>query len=633
MSGGKTQEKRGKFRKNSMGNRLFLKFALAIWCVYAGFSVGYFAWNFYSTKESYQQKNRAELVHQARSAKVYLENNQSKELVEVLRHSVRTGLIDSFAWKKNGEWVAYEGEFPFINVPANSEQPVDMESGVVIRVPGKEMDLYLANRFGFWERVRESWKFSASFFLKELLFFTISFGFMVGILFRDFFRSYVVAPKEILEIGPKTKIAPKSLRKITKSEVTEEECIFVTIAFRNRPSFEDVDSTKKFQSGKEEMRELAERYRGVRVEDFCLGSTFQFPELKLAVSFARDYSVHEHTILLNKGWGVRFGVETILSETVVQSWKKIQNLEKGVWVWEMQQDTLFQCRPKMALAEVYQFLQIESFLPKMHLEWKDEFRYFRNDRDLTKILEELRASHWNNEAFLKVTSELKEVQFCSRSSSVIGAYTALLRKEMAGKDSFRLSAIISIAPNIFHQDSLQRELELCLLEILDGKEKRAKSNVIEVFIYFSPDREIPGMKSHLRDFDNRVSANAIVKLALERFDDSLVRKMEERLHGGSVAHVASALYALGEIAYYYRDKNPDLLSTKVEFLRLFQEIPAWVQHPNSMVRRQAIVAAKKLSDPELDRKLKRILESSPDQAVHSLFESVYGWKNSNRSAA
>jgi hypothetical protein len=616
-----------------MGNRLFLKFAVAIWCVYAGFSLGYFSWNYYSTRESYERKNRAELVHQARSAKVYLENNQTKELVEVLRHSVRTGLIDSFAWKKSGDWVASEGEFPFPNVPAMGEQPVDLESGVVVRVPGKEMDLYLANRFGFWERVRESWLFSASFFLKELLFFTISFGFMVGILFRDFFRAYVVAPKEILELGAKTQIAPKSLRKKRKLEATEEECIFVTIAFRNRPNFEEVDPTKKFQTNKEEMRELAERYGGVRVEDYCLGSTFQFPDLKLAVSFARDYSICEHTILLNKGWGVRFGSETVLSETVVQSWKKIQNLEKGVWIWEQQQDSLFQCRPKMGIAEIHQFLQIESFLNKMHIDWKEEFCYFRNDRDLTKILEELRASHWDNEGFLRAVAHLKDIQFGSQSTSVMGAYTALLKKEMAGKDPFRLSAVISIAPNIFHQDALQRDLELCLLEILEGKEKRPKSNVIEVFIYFSPDREIPGMKSHLRDFDNRVSANAIVKLALERFDDSLVRKMEERLHGGSVAHVASALYALGEIAYYYRDKNPDLLSKKVEFLRLFQEIPSWVQHPNSMVRRQAIVAAKKLSDPELDQKLKRILESSPDQAVHSLFESVYGWKNSNRSAA
>lgn len=611
---------------------MFLKFAVAIWCVYAGFSLGYFSWNFLSTKEEYERKNKVELEHQARSARVYLDNKQTKELVEVLRHSQRSGRIDAFAWKKSSDWVAKEGEFPFQKISGQPEQAVILEEGVVVRIPTSEMDLYLANRFGFWERVRESWKNSGSFFLKELLFFTISFGFMVGILFRDFFRSYLIQPRVVSEGQPKTKIQPKSLRKTTNSEITEEECIFLTISYRNRPNFQDLDLTKDFHRKLEEWEQLACRYNGIKVEDFSLGSTFQFPNLRLAASFARDY-FPDNAILLNKGWGVKFGRDSIFSETMVQSWKKLQELDKGIWVWEVKEDSLFRSRGKSGVAEIYQFAKLEPLLEKAHNDWDDDLLCFRTDKDLTKILEELRTSKWTNEPFLTALSKLKEIQFGSRSSSVMGAYLALLKKELAGKDSFRLSAVVSIAPHIFHQDALTRELELALLSILDSQEKRAKSNAIEAFIYFSPDREIPGMRSQVRDFDNRVSANAIVKLALERFDDSLVRKMEERLHGGSVAHVASALYALGEIAFYYREKNPELLASKIEFLKLFQEIPSWIQHPNPMVRRQAIVAAKKLSDPDLDRRLRQILESSADHNVQTLFETVYGWKHSHRSAA
>ncbi len=611
---------------------MFLKFAVSIWCVYVGFSLGYFSWNFLSTKEEYERKNKVELEHQARSAKVYLDNNQTKELVEVLRHSQRTGRIDAFAWKKSSEWVAKEGEFPFQKVNGAPEQSVILEEGVVIRIPTKDMDLYLANRFGFWERVRESWKNSSSFFLKELLFFTISFGFMVGILFRDFFRTYLISPKAVAQGEPKTKIQPKSLRKSSNSEITEEECIFLSISYRNRPNFQDLELTKDFQKRLEEWEQIATRYCGLKVEDFSLGSTFQFPTLKLAAAFARDY-FPENAILLNKGWGIKFGANSILSETMVQSWKKLQDLEKGIWLWDVQEDSLFRARGKSGLAEIYQFSKIEPLLEKAYNDWSDDLLYFRSDKELTKILEDLRGTKWTNESFLAAISKLKEIQFGSKSSSVMGAYLALLKKEFAGKDSFRLSAVVSIAPHIFHQDAFSRELELALLSILDGHEKRAKSNAIEAFIYFSPDREIPGMRSQMRDFDNRVSANAIVKLALERFDDSLVRKMEERLHGGSVAHVASALYALGEIAFYYREKNPELLATKIDFIKLFQEIPSWIQHPNPMVRRQAIVAAKKLADPDLDRKLRQILESSSDLNIQALFETVYGWKHSHRSAA
>jgi hypothetical protein len=617
-----------------MESRVFLKFALSIWCVYLGFSLGYFAWNVISTKEAYEQKNRAELFHHARSARGYLENNKSKELVEVLRHALRTGLIDSFAWKKGDQWVAQEGSFSFADPKIEPEQAVMVENGVIIRVAGSEMDLYLANRFGILERIRESWKYSTGFFFKELLFFTISLSFMIGIVFRDFFRAYIVQPKEVFETKPKTLIQPKSLRKPSGLEITEEESIFVTVHFLHRPKFENVDSAKEFQKIKDSMDQLSKRYLGLRVEDFTLGSTFQFTDLKLAACFARDcYAAQENAFLLTKGWGFKFGSQSILSETIVQNWKKIQNLEKGIWIWENQTDSLFSTQTKMGIAQISKFKALSSVLERAYLDLPEDFSYFRNDRDLTNIFEDLRGNHWKQEPFLKALAKLREVKFSSQGPSVIGAYLALLRKEIAGKDSYRLSAVISVAPYVFHQNALTRELELVFMEILEGEDKRAKSNAIEAFIYFSPDREIPGIRSHSRDFDNRVSANAIVKLALERFDDSLVRKMEERLHGGSVAHVASALYAIGEIAYYYREKHPEVLNAKVDFLRLFEEIPAWVKHPNPMVRRQALVAAKKFSDTKLDQKLKKLLESNTDQGVQALFESVYGWKSSSKRVA
>jgi len=208
----------------------------------------------------------------------------------------------------------------------------------------------------------------------------------------------------------------------------------------------------------------------------------------------------------------------------------------------------------------------------------------------------------------------------------------LLKKELKEKDSYRLSAVLALAAHLFHPKAISRELERTFLEVLNLPDRRTKANAIEIFIHFFPEREIPALRPYVKDLDNRISANALVKAALERFDEQVVRKIEERLKGGSVAHVASALYAVGEIAHYYQRTDPMYLSTKLGFLKIFDSIPEWAVHPNPMVMRQALVAAKKLGDPALNRRLEKIFQSNKDESLAELFATVYGWRKSEKAA-
>ncbi|MGZ3712655.1 MAG: hypothetical protein ACXVBE_12905, partial [Bdellovibrionota bacterium] len=226
--------------------------------------------------------------------------------------------------------------------------------------------------------------------------------------------------------------------------------------------------------------------------------------------------------------------------------------------------------------------------------------------------------------------------FHGSSAEVAEAFKKLFRHELDGKSSLRLSALITIAANFFKKDSIDKELYGLFIEALGYPDRRVKSNAIELFIHLYPTQEIAELKPYAKSLDNRISANVLIKRALEHFDEKVVRALYGRVRGGSVAHVASALFALGEIAQHYRIQDPAHLRSRQSFLRLFEEIPYWVKHPNSMVRRQALFAAKKLADPILDDKLKAVFSETTDADLLALFASIYGWKkpepHSRRSA-
>lgn len=253
--------------------------------------------------------------------------------------------------------------------------------------------------------------------------------------------------------------------------------------------------------------------------------------------------------------------------------------------------------------------------------------YYRADREIVRLLEALaQERNWKLEAFLGAVSVLRSFVCTNAGPEVARAYKNLLKIEVEGDSHYRLSAVIALSTQLLQLGQIDKELESLFLAALSRGDRRVTANVIEVFAWYFPEREIPELKRYLKDVDNRVSANALVKAALERFDDSVIRKIEERVRGGSVAHVASALYAIGEISAYYKKNDPIYLSTKLRFLRLVEALPQYAIHPNPMVRRQAILAAKKLDEEKIHRRMREVFDTRRDKELDEIFASVYGWR-------
>jgi hypothetical protein len=259
--------------------------------------------------------------------------------------------------------------------------------------------------------------------------------------------------------------------------------------------------------------------------------------------------------------------------------------------------------------------------------------FHRGDESLTELLRSLASGSWEKEAYVSAVGELRQVQCRRCGPSVVDSYRALLAGELARKDSYRLSSAVALAATLLSRSQIDRALEKLFLQAASVKDRRVRANAVELFTKFFPEREIPELRPLIRDEDNRVSANALIKAACERFDEKVISRIDDRIRGGSVAHVASALHAMGEIALYYRRHDPLFLGSKISFLRLFDGVSALASHPNSMIRRQALIAAHKLASEPVDARLRELFANCNDPELLSLFGTVYGWRKDTERAA
>ncbi|MGE3262153.1 MAG: hypothetical protein AB7K68_10265 [Bacteriovoracia bacterium] len=289
------------------------------------------------------------------------------------------------------------------------------------------------------------------------------------------------------------------------------------------------------------------------------------------------------------------------------------------------------CKTKNSLIAYSHHTSLGEVLARCERGLFGELDAYHSDDQLREVLHAL-GEDPSDEHFVGVAGQLRRFSYKNCSPEVAAAFQALFRKELERNVSYRLSSLVALASQFFTKETIGRELYADFVEALHNPDRRVKSNVVELFIHLYPSEEIAELRPYAKSGDHRISANLLIKKALERFDEKVIRALYGRVRGGSVIHVASALFALGEIAKYYRAQDPAFLRSKLSFLRLFEEIPYWVQHPNGMVRRQAVHAAKKLADANLDEKLRKIFTGSEDAELLALFESVYGWKKIASSA-
>jgi class 3 adenylate cyclase len=146
-------------------------------------------------------------------------------------------------------------------------------------------------------------------------------------------------------------------------------------------------------------------------------------------------------------------------------------------------------------------------------------------------------------------------------------------------------------------------------------DRRVVANALDVLSHFKS-KKYPVISSDLlKHPDNRVAANAIVNEGIKEITPRVMRHLRKMLASRTPVHQASALYAMGELVGHYRLKDPVYLSTQLKFQDVLHKIPDYVTDEDPMVRRQALIAARKSAEPLIFARIWALVDSNPSNSA------------------
>lgn len=632
----KLQGSGGKTRKESMGKQLRASMGFWIILVYAAALGVHLGWQTFSGATEKRELRGFYLQHALRVSKPLLREGRARELSNYLREAVEMGMIDSYELELLGKPLEKGGQ-QVDTRPVLAEPVSEVDGWVWGKFETADASLRLGSGVGWRARLALAVKSESARLPFDALFLSLSI--FLSVFFQGRMRHHARRTATTVVRESRRAKVLRSERAPPVQEATgfEGVCGRAVLLLSGELAFE------KLESFFADCAALVARYGG-RVSALQGNELlFTFSEgdprhqARLALALLRDLDAHAASLQLAFASALSIGrVEAAAILPGSPSFFGAPVDETAALVRQQ----LVQKKPGRSLSPAMQKLcgersglGIDKALSDCKQGHSEELAYHRSDASIEAVLRALSSGEWEREAYVRTMNELRQVQCRRCGPALVEAFRALLAVELQGKDSYRLSGALALAPHLLSRALVDKDMEKMFLEAVKVKDRRVRANAVELFTRFFPEREVPELRPLIRDEDNRVSANALIKAACERFDEKVIARLEERVKGGSVAHVASALHAMGEIAAYYRRTDPLFLGTKIAFLRLFDGVPTFAQHPNPMIRRQALLAAKKLGSPPLNELLQHLFEVTSDPELLSLFASIYGWKSGQRRPA
>lgn len=612
-----------------------------IFLAYAGAIAGHLAWQTAYDSGSRRETRGFFLQHALRVSKPLLREGRTRELSAYLREAVEMGLIDFYELEVTEKPIETAGAGPG-EKPALAE-PVSLINGWIWgKAETTEISVRIASGVGWQSRFHAALAAKAESVPADLAFFLLAASiilFFQGKVRRPPVYAHAQAPRDTRITKVLRVAAEQPAPAAPREQTTSFEGVVARLALLPGAS---PGAHSHLESFFADCAGVVTRYSGIALGPHGHELLYYFPgsqepavQARLALSVARDLEAlaaakNERLAIALACGTLRVANGNALFGAPVQ--------ECGDLLRVILQSQKAATKATQAFAKLGASLEKGPAIGTVLADCKrgqcQELAYYRSDEAIAETLRSLAAEEgWEQEAYVATMNALRQVECGHAGLDVIEAFRRLLAAELARKDSYRLSSTLALAPHLLNRAAIDKPLEGMFLEAVKVRDRRVRANAVEVFTKFFPEREIPELKSLLRDEDNRVSANALIKAACERFDEKVIMKLEERVKGGSVAHVASALHAIGEIAAYYKRTDPLFLASKISFLHIFAGIGDLVRHPNPMIRRQALIAAQKLGDPAVDEKLHHLFGLTSDPELLSLFATVYGWRKPEAHAA
>jgi adenylate cyclase len=266
-------------------------------------------------------------------------------------------------------------------------------------------------------------------------------------------------------------------------------------------------------------------------------------------------------------------------------------------------------REETGLCTYREHLELERFLDSDEASSLARAACFRGDDDLLKIVRwaraQTRAGQFGSAGrALGLLRNFHLTKTDGRAQTELLDWVGeLVQEARIGKSdqprpaSKTLASALRVIENIVPKDKFDSRIEKLVDLATELADRRVVANALDVLTYFKNTGEAEdfGHGDLTRHRDNRVAANALVFQGRQALGSGLVRRIRRMLDSKENVRVASALYAIGELAAHHQATDKIYYRTQIEFLDLVNRISSFTSHSDPMIQRQASVALKKAS--------------------------------------
>lgn len=200
---------------------------------------------------------------------------------------------------------------------------------------------------------------------------------------------------------------------------------------------------------------------------------------------------------------------------------------------------------------------------------KPDIKYFRTDRDLALILQEMTKSVLGNQAYIfhMLRNHIMSIPINRLSYQVISQYKTLLKTGIEVKHAQLLSGIALLAKTLFTKESIDEEVIEDLALCLNSPDKRVVSNAREALHKLRP--EMIDLRHYVKSNDNRIAADAMIDLVkIEGLTDEHSAQIVRWLTSKDSAFQLSALYVAYQVYNYWTSARPEYISLNHNFKAL-----------------------------------------------------------------
>ena len=282
---------------------------------------------------------------------------------------------------------------------------------------------------------------------------------------------------------------------------------------------------------------------------------------------------------------------------------------------------------EVGLHQYVTHLPLKHVMDHLSFESVSLLLYYRSDRDLKFVLTNLKTHVRDEQMSLKAVMALREPYVARHSPEVTDALRDWLESLLNSAASVKiLSAAVKLYINLVPREGFTEADRLLLTKILASEDRRVVANAVEVLTHFSTD--VTGKVVKIRD-DLRILANSIVHDGRDELTPATLKSIRGLLKSKKANEVASGLYALGELASMHRSRDFAYYSAQLDFQSLVQQIDVYAQHTTTMVRRQALTAARKAANDEV---ISRIRDHVKDSGSELLTEELGRYLDQGKAA-